>query len=158
MQSSGSDERHRPVHDHFAASGARIAHPVPPKDRELVTKQYQTYLWRDLQGRNMSRVFAACILDELCRESDMKTSEMLRQLRKQLDRPLSRQTFTAWRRADQSIPTEVLLVVAWITRRKVSDAAIAVAMNVLSDPKADPAFREMTRRYFSQGRVTFPST
>ena len=120
-------------------------------------KQDETYLWRDLQGRNMARVFAACILDELCRGSEMKTAEMLRQLRKQLGRSLSRQTFTAWRRGDQSIPTEVLLVVAWITRRKVSDASVAVAMDVMSDPKADPQFREMTRRYFGEGRTTFPS-
>ena len=115
------------------------------------------WLWRDLQGRNQARVFAAAILDELCQGSQLKGAEILRRLRKQLDRTLSRQTLTAWRRGEQPIPTEVVLVVAWIVGRRVSDASTAVAMKVLSDPQADPAFREMMGRYFSNGRATFPS-
>jgi hypothetical protein len=113
-------------------------------------------LWRDLRGRTMARVFSASIFDELCQSSELKSTEMVRRLRKQLRRTLSRQTFAAWRRGDQAVPNEVMLVVAWIVGRRVSDASVAVAMKVLSDPKADPDFQDMTRRYFSNGRATFP--
>ncbi len=104
----------------------------------------------------MARVFAASILDELCQNSEVTEAEMLRLLRKQLNRRLSRQTFDAWRRGDQAVPTEILLVVAWIVGRRVSDAALEVALSVQSDSHADPAFKEMTRRYFSPRGPLFP--
>jgi hypothetical protein len=51
-----------------------------------------TPLWRDLQGRTTYRVLGALTLDELCTGSKLKTAELVRRVRRELRRPLSRQT------------------------------------------------------------------
>ena len=114
-------------------------------------------LWRDLQGKNGYRVFGALILDDLCAESDMTTAELMRRLRAELGRPLSRQTFAAWRRGDQAIPVDVILATAVIVRRTLADASLAVAMRTLGDRAADPTFAGWMRLYYGRGRPEIPS-
>lgn len=111
-------------------------------------------LWQDLRGKSKYRVFGALILDELCRESDLNTEELRRRLRKELRRPLSRQTLAAWRRADQPLPNDVLIATAAIVHRILAQITVVIAMRVMSDPDADPQFVEMVRKYhISQGRT-----
>jgi hypothetical protein len=92
-------------------------------------------------------------LDELCVGSDLKASELLRRLRQELHRPLSRQTLSAWRRGDRSIPNEVMLAVATIVNRTVSDARLACAVRAMADQEADPALVALVRRYYEPDSV-----
>ena len=123
----------------------------------LSTVTKRAPLWRDNQGKNIYRVFGALILDDLCEMSDMKAADLLRRLRSDLRRPLSRQTFAAWRRGDQPIPTEVMLATAVIARRTLADASLAVAMRVLADRAADPVLAGWMRLYYGRGRPEIPS-
>jgi hypothetical protein len=113
-------------------------------------------LWRDLRGKTGYRVFGALILDELCQGTDLGTAALLRGLRKQLHRTLSRQSLAAWRRGDQATPNDVMIATAAIVRRTLADSAITVVMRVLGDPEADPRFAEGLRFYYRQGRPEMP--
>jgi hypothetical protein len=117
----------------------------------------RTPLWHDLQGKTGYRVFGALILDELCQGTDLSMSALLRRLRQELDRPMSRQTLVAWRSGDQATPNDVMLASAAIVRRTLADAAITVVMRVLSDPEADPRFAEGLRFYYGHGRPEAPA-
>ena len=107
---------------------------------------------RDLGDRNMARSFTALIFEELCQNTHVSTAELMRRIRRQLRRRLSRQTLAAWRRGDQAVPAEVMFVVAWIAGVKVSDGSVSAAMKALADPDADPSFVEMLRRYYGPDR------
>ena len=113
-------------------------------------------LWRDLRGNTIFRAFSALILDDLCLAADLTTEDLLRGLRTQLHRKLSRQTLAAWRRGNQAVPAEVLLATGVIVRRTLADASIVVAMKVLADDKADPDFAQAMRTYYGQGRAQIP--
>jgi hypothetical protein len=113
-------------------------------------------LWRDLRGRTNYRVLAALILSELAQQSGLSTAEVLRRLRSELRRTLSRQTFAAWLRGDQAMPAEVIVAVAAIARVSIGTAAVTVAMRVMEDPAADQRFASALRRYYSAGRLEFP--
>ena len=113
-------------------------------------------LWCDLGGRSTYRVFGALILDELCNGAEINTAELLRRLRSELRRPLSRQSLTAWRRGDQAIPTEVMMATGAIVRRTLADASVTVAMRVLSDHRADADFSTAVRLYYGHGRAEIP--
>jgi hypothetical protein len=113
----------------------------------------QTPLWRDPQGKTSYRVFGALILDELCRHTDINTEELRRRLRRELQRPLSRQTLAAWRRGDQSVPNDVILATGAIVHRTLAEASLVVVVKVLGDPIADRHLAEMLRLYHSRGRV-----
>jgi hypothetical protein len=124
--------------------------PTRPKKPQRDT---ETPLWQNLRGRTGYRVFGALILDELCRETALNIEELRRRLRKELRRPLSRQTLAAWRRGDQSIPNDVLLATGAIVRRTLAEASMVVAVRVVSDPDADPRFAEALRSYHGDGRL-----
>ncbi len=113
-------------------------------------------LWRDLQGRTIYRAFAALILDELCSGSELTGEQLLRELRHQLGRTLSRQTLAAWRRGEQGVSAEAMLATAVIVRRTLADASVMVAMRVIADPQADPGFARAMRAYYGQGRAQIP--
>ena len=123
----------------------------------LSAKVKEIPLWRDLRGKNGYRVFGALILEDLCAESEMKTAELIRRLRAELGRPLSRQTLAAWRRGDQAIPVDVMLATAVIVRRTLADASLAVAMRTLRDRAADPTFAGWMQQYYGRGRPEIPS-
>jgi transcriptional regulator with XRE-family HTH domain len=110
-------------------------------------------LWRNPNGKTVERIFGALVLDELCRRADLTTAELLRRLRSRLQRPMSRQTLAAWRRGEQSIPTEVLFAVAYIVGITIGDAASMMAMLVLEDKAADPEFTAAVRRYYTRDRL-----
>ena len=110
-------------------------------------------LWRNTEGRTVERIFAALVLDELCRRADLTTAELLRRVRSRLHRPMSRQTLAAWRRGEQSIPTEVLFAIAYIVGITIGDAASMLAMEVLNDKAADPEFAAAVRRYYTRDRL-----
>jgi hypothetical protein len=113
-----------------------------------------TALWRELGGKTSYRAFGALVLDELC--DGFNTAGLLRRLRAQLGRTLSRQSLTAWRRGDLATPNDVMIATAVIVRRTLADAAITVVMRVLGDPDADPAFAEGLRSYYRKGRPEIP--
>jgi hypothetical protein len=110
-------------------------------------------LWRNPDGKTVERIFAALVLDELCRRADLTTAELLRRLRDRLHRPMSRQTLAAWRRGEQSVPTEVVFAVAFICGITVGDAASMLAMAVLEDKSADPEFAAAVRKYYTRDRL-----
>lgn len=116
----------------------------------------RTPLWRDLGGRTGYRVFGALILDELCQGTDLTIAQLLRALRKELGRSLSRQSMAAWRRGDQATPNEVLLAIHALVRRPLAEASLAVAMRVIGDPQADPVFAEKLRMYYRSGKPELP--
>jgi hypothetical protein len=86
----------------------------------------------------------------------LTTEQLLREVRKQLGRKLSRQTFAAWRRGDQAVPGEILLATGVIVRRTLAEVSVMIAMKVLADPKADPDFARAMQTYYSQGRAQIP--
>jgi hypothetical protein len=100
----------------------------------------------------VERLFGALILDELCQRADTNTTEMVRWLRRRLNRSLSRQTLAAWRRGDQAIPVEVLFAVAFMVHGSIGETAMKIAMAVLKDPEVDPEFASTIRRYYDRGR------
>jgi hypothetical protein len=112
--------------------------------------------WWNLRGRTGYRVFGALILDDLCVQTDLSTAMVLRQLRAELHRPLSRQSLAAWRRGDRAAPNDVMLATATVVRRTLAEAAITVVMRVLSDPDSDPSFAEGLRFYYARGRPEMP--
>jgi hypothetical protein len=114
-------------------------------------------LWQDLRGKTGYRVFGALILDDLCRKADLSTAAMLRALRKELDRPLSRQSLAAWRRGDLATPNEVLLATYAVVGRTLAEPSLTVAMRVLADPDADPRLAERLRLYYGSGRAALPT-
>ena len=116
----------------------------------------RTPLWHDLRGRTMYRTFGALILDELLLGSDLSAAEVLRRLRKELHRPMSRQTLAAWRRGDQAVSVEVMLAIGAIVRRTLADASVTVAMKVIGDQAADPDFARTLRHYYGHGRAEIP--
>jgi hypothetical protein len=126
----------------------RLASSVPDK---------QMPLWQDLQGKTAYRVFGALILDELCLGTDMSTAALLRRLRYELGRSLSRQSLAAWRRGDQAIPNDVLIATTVVVRGSLPDAARTVVMRVLGDPNADPGLADGLRTYYAQGRAEAPA-
>jgi hypothetical protein len=107
----------------------------------------QTPLWRDLQHKTTYRVFGALIFDELCHDTGINAEELQRRLREELRRSMSRQTLAAWRRGDQSVPTDVLFAAGAIAHRTLTEVSRVVAMRVLIDPKADPRLAEMLRLF-----------
>jgi len=130
---------------------------VEARRRNRATGVRDTPPWHDLGRKTGYRVFGALILDELCRETDLNTVALLRRLRQELHRSLSRQSLAAWRRGDQATPNDVMLATSFITRRTLADAAIAVVMRVLGDPHADRGFAESLRFYYRQGRPEVPA-
>jgi hypothetical protein len=129
---------------------------IEPNSQGSAPRGKPAPLWWDLQGKTGYRVFSALILDELCQGSDLSTAALLRELRKELGRSLSRQSLAAWRRGDLATPTDVMPATAVIVRRTLADAAITVVMRVLGDPRTDQRFAEGLRFYYSQGRPEVP--
>jgi hypothetical protein len=119
------------------------------KRRKRTSRVEPIPLWQDLRGKTSYRIFGALCLDELCQNADLGLEELLRRLRVELHRPLSRQTLTAWRRGDQSIPVDVMLASAGILRRTLPETTLTVVMRVLGDPNADPRLVEMLRFYLN---------
>jgi hypothetical protein len=78
-------------------------------------------------------------------------------VRRELGRPLSRQTLAAWRRGDQAIPNEVLLAVAVVVNRTLSDARLACAIRAMEDQEADAGFVALVRRYYVHDSVRRPA-
>jgi hypothetical protein len=114
-------------------------------------------LWRQLGGRTYARVLSALILDELAQRTPLTTAEQLRRLRRNLGRTLSRQTLAAWKRGEQAVPAEVLVIMAAIARVTLTDVSNAVAMRVVTDPEADQGFAAALRRYYTGTHVEFPA-
>jgi hypothetical protein len=110
-------------------------------------------MWRDLRGKTTYRIFGALILDELCREADCNAEELQRRLRKELHRPLSRQTMAGWRRGNRPIPNDALVATGAIVHRTLAEASAVVGMRVLDDPDADSHLAEMLRSFLSHGQV-----
>jgi hypothetical protein len=110
-------------------------------------------LWQDLQGRTIYRVFGALTFDELWGGCPLTTAELLRRLRDQLKRPLSRQTVAAWRRGDQAVPVEVILATGSIVGRTTAEAGLTVMMRLLGDPAVDPEFSRGMRMYYGHDRT-----
>jgi hypothetical protein len=110
-------------------------------------------LWRDLRGRSAYRMISAATLDELCAGSGLKIADLLRRLRRELRRPLSRQTLAAWRRGDQPIPNEVMMALAVVVKRGAADARIACSLRALADAEADPDFVALVNRYYLHDSV-----
>lgn len=123
---------------------------------DSVTVGAEAALWRQLGDRTYARVLCALILCELAQQSGFSTAEQLRRLRKSLGRTLSRQTLAAWKRGDQAVPAEVIVMMSAIARVTLIDASITVALRVISDPQADQGFAAALRRYYSATRIEFP--
>jgi hypothetical protein len=134
----------------LASNGAAARPKGPP--RELTVP-----LWRNLWGKTTYRVFGALILDELCEQTDMSNEELQRRVRKELRRPLSRQTWTGWRRGDRSVPNDVMLATAMIVGTTLAEASLKVAVKVSDDPHADASFASALRSYFSEDRLDLAS-
>lgn len=130
---------------------------VEAKRHISTTQRNRTALWHDLQGKTGYRVFAALILDELCQRTDLSMEALLRRLRKELGRSMSRQSLAAWRRGDLATPNDVMIATAAIVQRTLADASIAVVMRVLGDPHSDQGFAEGLRFYYSQGQPEVPA-
>lgn len=130
---------------------------IETKPRASAPRVARTPLWRDLRGKTPYRVFGALILDELIEATDLTTAALLRGLRRELHRTLSRQSLAAWRRGDLATPNDVMLATAAIVHRTLADAAITVVMKVLGDPAANPAFAEGLRFYYGHGRPEAPA-
>jgi hypothetical protein len=117
----------------------------------------RTPLWRDVRGKSSYRVFGALVLDELCQAAVLKSAELLRRLRKELHRSMSRQSLAAWRRGDQPAPDDVVLATSTVVRRTLAEASMTVVTRVLGDPDAEPHFAEWLRFYFANGRPEIPA-
>jgi len=130
-----------------------VASPGPVVSPRRAPRPKPETLWRDLRGRTTYRVLGAATLDELCAGSGLKTADILRRVRFELRRPLSRQTLSAWRRGDQPIPNEVLLAVATVVNRTISDARLACAIRAMADPESHPDFVALVRRYYAHDSV-----
>jgi hypothetical protein len=127
------------------------------KRRKGAPRVDHTPLWRDLRGKTAYRVFGALMFDELCGESEINCEELRRRLRQELGRPLSRQTLSAWRRGDRSVPNDVLMATGAIVRRTLAEASLVVATRVISDPDADPDFAAGLRLYHATGLLEMPA-